>query len=214
MLRKPSSRWPASPQHVVFFLDLIAWLVPDVPAALVPKVERPHCPAQQALGDNIGPRFGCHGPRARPHPSLHPRPAPSGSSALSCLAPLVWPRPEGGFARFPLIATGPALTKPRPPKLPLHYPLSIILCSFQPAHPEQARLSVRCGRGVAPEPRMQGGVGPCCPSRTLGPPRCLSMGILCFRLGVLAVPWPAVPRSVSELGPLALHRLLLPMLRL
>ncbi|KAJ8780815.1 hypothetical protein J1605_000858 [Eschrichtius robustus] len=39
-------------EHVVFFLGLIAWLVPDVPAALATKIKRERYLAKQALEDN------------------------------------------------------------------------------------------------------------------------------------------------------------------
>lgn len=39
------SLWPPLPQHVVFSVRLLTWLVPDVPAALVAKVKREGYPA-------------------------------------------------------------------------------------------------------------------------------------------------------------------------
>ncbi|TKC36936.1 hypothetical protein EI555_011342 [Monodon monoceros] len=39
-------------EHVVFFLGLIAWLVPDVPAALATKIKRERYLAKQALEDD------------------------------------------------------------------------------------------------------------------------------------------------------------------
>lgn len=60
---------PPSPQHVVFFLGLIAWLVPDVPAALATKIKRERYLAKQALEDDREALLSvsaAHGPW--PHP--------------------------------------------------------------------------------------------------------------------------------------------------
>lgn len=39
-------------EHVVFFLSLIVWLVPDVPAILATKIKRGRYLAKLALADN------------------------------------------------------------------------------------------------------------------------------------------------------------------
>lgn len=43
---------PPCPQHVVLFVRLLAWLVPDVPAALVTKIKRERYLAMQEPADN------------------------------------------------------------------------------------------------------------------------------------------------------------------
>lgn len=43
---------PPCPQHVVLFVRLLAWLVPDVPAALVTKIKREPYLAVQEPADN------------------------------------------------------------------------------------------------------------------------------------------------------------------
>ncbi|XP_006145308.1 anoctamin-7 [Tupaia chinensis] len=58
-------------EHVVFFfLRLIAWLVPDVPAALATKIKRERYLAKQALADNREVLLSvckAHGPWSHPH---------------------------------------------------------------------------------------------------------------------------------------------------
>ncbi|XP_061040069.1 anoctamin-7-like [Eubalaena glacialis] len=94
-------------EHVVFFLGLIAWLVPDVPAALATKIKRERYLAKQALEDNREALL-----------SLQPQ------SSQGVLEP--WTVLEAG--RSSLAEVGPHLAASNPILLPPVFPRPSLIC--------------------------------------------------------------------------------------
>lgn len=75
---------------VLFFLRLIAWLVPDVPAALATKIKRKRFLAKRSLEHN---REALRSVSKACGPGPHPLFPPPGLSLAFFPRPLFWPLP-------------------------------------------------------------------------------------------------------------------------